>query len=110
MLQLQLSHLKGLSLTTAKFKPLIFSMSGFVLSYPANMFILMILHDFCLLPAQFYYAVVYIQRVESRVQITDRRSPCKISNSAENLVLQALQFQEVDVWSKFPGGASTSHY
>jgi hypothetical protein len=33
------------SLTTAKFKPLIFSMSGFTLSYTANMFILMIPHE-----------------------------------------------------------------
>jgi hypothetical protein len=34
------------SLTTAKFKPLIFSMSGFALSYTVNVFILMILYDF----------------------------------------------------------------
>jgi hypothetical protein len=39
------------SLTTAKFKPLVFSMSGFALSHTSNMFILMILYDFCLLPA-----------------------------------------------------------
>jgi hypothetical protein len=38
-------------LTTAKFKPLIFSMPGFTLSYTSNMFILMILYDFRLLPA-----------------------------------------------------------
>jgi hypothetical protein len=50
-----------LSLTTAKFKPPIFSMSGFALSYTANMFIRMILYDFCLM--------VYIRKVESRVQI-----------------------------------------
>jgi hypothetical protein len=35
-------------LTTAKFKPLIFSESGFALSYTTNMFILMILYDFWL--------------------------------------------------------------
>jgi hypothetical protein len=40
-------------LTAAKFKTLIFSMSGFTLSYAANMFILIILYDFCLLSAQF---------------------------------------------------------
>jgi hypothetical protein len=38
-------------LIIAKFKPLIFSMSGFTLSYTANMFILMILYDFNLFPA-----------------------------------------------------------
>jgi hypothetical protein len=32
-------------LTAAKFKPLILSMSGFALSYAANMFIFMILYD-----------------------------------------------------------------
>jgi hypothetical protein len=39
-----------ISFTTAKFKPLLFSMSAFALSYAANMFILVILYDFCLLP------------------------------------------------------------
>jgi hypothetical protein len=46
------------SLTAAKFKPLIFSMSRFVLSYAANMFILMILYGSCLLPAEFCYVIV----------------------------------------------------
>jgi hypothetical protein len=41
------------SLTTPQFKPLIFSMSGFALSYTTNIFILMTLHDFCLSPAHF---------------------------------------------------------
>jgi hypothetical protein len=43
------------SLTTAKFKPLIFSMSVFTFSYAANTFILLIPYDFCLSPAQFCY-------------------------------------------------------
>jgi hypothetical protein len=52
MLQRQLNHLwTVVSLTTAKFKPLIFSVSGFALSYTANMFIPMILYDFGLLSA-----------------------------------------------------------
>jgi hypothetical protein len=37
-------------LTTKKFKPLTFSMSGFTLSYTANIFIRMILYDFCVSP------------------------------------------------------------
>jgi hypothetical protein len=45
------------SLTTAKLKPFIFSMSGFILSYTTNTFILMILYDFCLSPAQFCYII-----------------------------------------------------
>jgi hypothetical protein len=48
------------SLTTVKFKPLICSMSGFALSYNANMLILVILHDFYFLHAQFCYIIVYI--------------------------------------------------
>jgi hypothetical protein len=43
-----------INLTATKFKPLIFSVSGFALSYAANMFILMILYDLFLLPAQFF--------------------------------------------------------
>jgi hypothetical protein len=47
-------------MTTAKIKPLIFSVSGFAFSYAANMFMPMILYDLCLLPAQFYYITVYM--------------------------------------------------
>jgi hypothetical protein len=36
-------------LTTAKFKPLKFTVSDFTFSYTANVFILMILYDLCLL-------------------------------------------------------------
>jgi hypothetical protein len=47
------------SLITAKFKLLIFSTSGFSLSYTGNMFILIILYDFCLVSAQFCYIRMY---------------------------------------------------
>jgi hypothetical protein len=59
------------SMTTAKFKLLLFSMSIFDLSYTSNMLILMILYGFCLLHAQFCYIIVYIRKTESRVKITD---------------------------------------
>jgi hypothetical protein len=75
------------SLTAAKFKPLIFSTSGFDLSYIANMFILMILYDFCLLPALFCYMVIYVWKVESGVQIMKWCAPWKIFSGADNLVL-----------------------
>jgi hypothetical protein len=82
------------SLTTAKFKPHMFPMSGlaFPYSYSTNMFILMILYDFCLSPAQFCHIIVYTPKVESCVQITDRYAPWKTSDGAENLILYALQF------------------
>jgi hypothetical protein len=35
--------------------------------------------------------IVYIWKVESHVQIADLYAPWKISNGAENFVLQALQ-------------------
>jgi hypothetical protein len=68
------------------------------------MFILMILDDFCLLPAQVCYIIAYIQKVESCVQIMDCHAPWKISNGAKNLVLQALKYEEAGVCHKFPGG------
>jgi hypothetical protein len=48
------------SLTTAKFKPLIFSVFGFALSYAVNVFIRMSSYDFCLLPA---HAVLVYNRI-----------------------------------------------
>jgi hypothetical protein len=59
-------------LTTPKFKPLIFFISGFALTYAPNMFMLTILYDFCLLPAQFCFMIVYIWKVENRVQIAGK--------------------------------------
>jgi hypothetical protein len=79
------------SLTAAEFKPLIFSVSGFILSYAANMVILTIFNDLCLLPAQFCYIIVNIWKVESCVKIADKCAPWKIFSGAENIVLQALQ-------------------
>jgi hypothetical protein len=61
----------AVSSMAAKFKSHIFCMSGFALSYGANMAILMILYDPCLLPAQFCYKIVYLWKVESCVQIMD---------------------------------------
>jgi hypothetical protein len=52
----------------------------------------MILYDFCLTSAQFTYRIVHIWKVEISVQIADGCAPWKISNAAQNLVLQALQF------------------
>jgi hypothetical protein len=75
------------SLNTVNFKPLMFSMSGFTLFYTADMFILMILYDFCLLPAQFYYIIIYIRKIGSRVEIADRCAPWRISNGPDSLVL-----------------------
>jgi hypothetical protein len=50
-------------LISAKFKPFIFSVSGFVLSNIANMCILMIRNDLCLLPALFGYIIVHVRNL-----------------------------------------------
>ena len=44
------------------------------------------------------------------MQIADRWAIWKAASSAENLVLQALQFRKVGECRKFPGGAGVSHY
>jgi hypothetical protein len=62
-------------------------MSGVTLSYIANMFIFMILYDFCLSPAHFCHIIVSIPKVESYVQVVNRCVPWKIFSRAENLVL-----------------------
>jgi hypothetical protein len=84
VLQRQLSHLNGSKLDRRQFRSLIVSMSRFALSYAANMYIFIILYDFCLLPAQFYYTNIniYIRKVESRVRIADRCASWKISNGS----------------------------
>jgi hypothetical protein len=75
-----------ISLTTAKFKPLIFSIPAFLLSYTANKFILMVLYNFCLSPAQFCYIIVYMRKIENREQISEGYEPRTISSGAKNLV------------------------
>jgi hypothetical protein len=70
----------------------------------------MILFDLCSLPAQFHYVIISALYLESRVQLMDQYATSEFTSDAENLVLQALQFQKVGICSKFPGEASISHY
>jgi hypothetical protein len=44
------------------------------------------------------------------MQTTSRCAPWKIASYAENLVLQALQFEKMSVCRKFPGGVRIRHY
>jgi hypothetical protein len=82
------------SLTIAKYNPLIFYISGFALSYTANMFNLMILYDFCFLPTQFCYIIINIRKVESRVQIAALlllfSCSCSITSMGNCLFVKAL--------------------
>jgi hypothetical protein len=88
---------KILSLTNTKFKPLIFSMSSFALSSTANMFVLMILYDFCLFPAQFCYInvlwhdawmpEVYSQRSTAETSIA-RQRPSRHFPAAMNKLVE----------------------
>lgn len=100
------------SLTATKFMSLIFSVSGFTLSYVANMVILLVLYDLCLLPVYFCYIIIHMQvwEIDSHVKIAAWWTPWKISDGEENLVFQVLQSQEVGTCLKFPGRTCTSHY
>jgi hypothetical protein len=40
----------------------------------------------------FSYVIIYIRKVESRVQIADKCAPWNVSNGAQNRVLHALHF------------------
>jgi hypothetical protein len=57
-----------------------------------------------LLPAKFSDTVINVRNFDSHTHIADRCAPWKISDGAENPVLQALQFQKIGVCRKFPGG------
>jgi hypothetical protein len=91
MPQRHLSHLNGRKLDHSKFMPLIFCMSGFTLHCAANLFILMILCDLSLSPAQLCYIVVYARKFLSPVQIADQCAFWNFSKGAEEFVLQQLQ-------------------
>jgi hypothetical protein len=80
MLRWQFSHLNGRKLDHRQLWASLFS--AWLLTYIANMFILMSLYDFTLLPAQFCCTVICTRKVESRVQIADRCAPWKISNGS----------------------------
>jgi hypothetical protein len=76
--------------TSAKFKPLIFSVLGFALHYIADIHIFIIVYNLCLLPAWLCNIIVNVWNIESLMQLSDRCVPWKIANGAENLVLQML--------------------
>jgi hypothetical protein len=67
MLWRQLVTWTVVGLTAAKFKPLILFVLGFALSYIANIWINMILYDFCLLPAQFSDEIINVRNFESHM-------------------------------------------
>jgi hypothetical protein len=79
-------------MTAAKFESLIFPVWGLALSNVANI-IFMILDDFFLLPALFCYVIIHVRNLENHMHIADRCASWKISDGAENLILQVLQFQ-----------------
>jgi hypothetical protein len=75
------------SLTTSKFKPLIFSYVWLHLVLYREHVHSSDPYDFYLFPAQFCYIIIYIWKVRSCVHIADRCAPWKISSGAQNLVL-----------------------
>jgi hypothetical protein len=69
------------------------------MSYAVNMFNLIILYGYCLLPTQFVCNTLDTRKVESRVHMADRCATRKMSSGAENQVFQALQSERLDVCS-----------
>jgi hypothetical protein len=65
-----LDTLTVIYMTAAKFKPLIFSVSGFALSNVANILIFMILDGFCLLSAWFCYVIINVWYRKSLMHIS----------------------------------------
>jgi len=58
----------------------------------ANNCIFMSLDDFRVLPAQLCNKVIYVWNFESHIQFARRCGPSKVTNGAENFVLQALRY------------------
>ena len=93
-------------LTVPKFKPLIFP------CWPSPCPILWTfsLSWFCMTSACCLHNFVIKSYTYAILKAKSRFAPWKIANSAENLVLQALQFQMMGVCRRLPGGAVISHY
>jgi hypothetical protein len=76
-----------------QFSYFLLSTSSFLtLSHAESTFILTILYNHCLLPAQYCYIIVYKLKIDSGVQIADQCPPWKISSDVDNLLLQMMQF------------------
>jgi hypothetical protein len=82
MLQRQTSHLRGCKLDRCQIKASYIFYILLRLALCSELFILMNLYDFCLLPAQLCYIFVYTQKVKSRVQIVDQCTLWKVFNGA----------------------------
>jgi hypothetical protein len=81
-------------MTAAKFKPLIFSVSGFALSNEANIF--MILDDFCLLPAWFCYVFINVRHMKN------------LMHSLNLLLHNIYNFNSYLTWNTMPHFLRTS--
>jgi hypothetical protein len=101
-LKLQIVSWTVAGLTAAKFKPLILRMPWLpLLQYQVHLD----LHGLGFILHKLYSHT----RKESHVQFADWCVPVKVSNSAEYSVLQALQFQEVNVSRMITDGTGISH-
>jgi len=49
---------------TAKYEPFLFPILGFVFAYVSDIYVIVDLHDFCLLPAYFCYVIVNVRKLE----------------------------------------------
>lgn len=79
------------SQTAAKIKPLIFSLSGFALSYDSNICIFIILYTFRLVPAQSCDKITNTLYTATHTQTDNRCRPPDTDNSAQNLDSQVVE-------------------
>jgi hypothetical protein len=109
MLQQQLSHLNGRKFDRAMFKlPNICVCLRLVLccEHDHSYDFLWLLLVACIV----LLYNVYTWEAESLGQIADPCALWKVSSGAEIIVLQSAQIQKEDIYLKFPGGPSISHY
>jgi hypothetical protein len=51
--------------TITQFEPFVFPMLGFIFAYVSDIYIIMSLYDFCLLPTYFCYVIINVRNLET---------------------------------------------
>jgi hypothetical protein len=64
----------------------------------------MILHDLCLMPAQFHYVIIYIPHLERNAQLAEQCATWIYAKGTKIPVLQVLKFQKVGTAANYKAG------
>jgi hypothetical protein len=76
----------------------------------SDIYIIVILYDFCLLPAYFVCIIVDVWNLERPESTFGLFAPWLVTSGAGDSVLQALQFQNMADRRKLPRGAGKSFW